>query len=354
MIYRASVVIALFCAACSKTGGGEERASTKVDASLGGRGRLDSPGNDPAVVALARSALACPPAPPAPFNADCAAFRNWNTTGLFVGQPGRDATLVNMLEDSDSRVRFLGARGIARSEGYRVNGPLAARLVTAATNESEAETALMLATAVSHIDVEKAHLTEEVIQFVKSRSVPEVRRAAFTHLLTANPKSRPVFVFALEAMKEPDEKIRFALVDQLVFGASGLDAEVCAAWEGRLEDPSGEVGGRAARNLGASKQCLGNQDKLLEVVERRATTIVPTGYVEGVHRMCDLDKTAAPAKVRGAAFARAVAGNKLNVSIARVAALRAVETCDPAGARVFIAGFKNDGDREVAKAAGKP
>lgn len=186
---------------------------------------LDAKDNDPAVVALAKAALACPRGGDELFDTKCSAYTTW-------ADPKRasaDATSVNLLDDADERVRFLGATALkpehpafVKGEGvhYQFDRALAGRLIAAAAKEPSETVAVSLGARVARIDVEKTGALEPIIAMVKARKHVRAVREVIQNVLFSNSRHRPTYDFMIGMTKDPDDKLQGPRSEELGFHAS--------------------------------------------------------------------------------------------------------------------------------------
>ena len=347
--------VALACVTCRRETTTEAPSPTAIvgapSSPSGARRGLDAPGNDPAVLALAKKALACT------WNngfGDCEAYRSWQTAQGPLGGGRADTTLIALLEDDDERVRGLAADALATfGSRYRNDSVLSLRIVVQAEREKSSTVAPPLGQAVAKINVQKSDVFERVRAIAKKHDLTPLRSAIALRLLEHNPTVRAVHDLMRELVRDPDKQVRAAAVKALWAGGGHFPVDTCAVWAELLDDPDDDIAALCSRYVAWWGRCQDKYEALLEAEQRRAVAVRvrSTLHVEALTHVCRDDRAPDAQKQRAFALIRGLAEQG---TVERQVRLRAVEgllECDPVAGRAAVQRLSRDPDGIVAQVA---
>ncbi len=302
---------------------------------------------DAQVVDLATKALACGWTDDGPA-LECDAARAWrDARDVFEG--GReDSALVEMLERTDDRSRYLGAENLAVfGERYRTDRALATRVVLATEREKSARVGQPLGEAVAKIDVDSTDLFDRVRALAIKDDLLPLRTAIAASLAEHNPASGPSFTLTLDLLRDREKDVRVAAIGALWMCENRHPAEACSAWREHIDDPGDDdLASRACDYLSWSGHCQDAIDALLDSEERRfkAGKTTEALFAKALGNVCEDVKTTRSQKERATDLARNMAQQTSTPRPARGAARAAGLRCDPTGGRAFVARFATDPD----------
>jgi len=187
---------------------------------------LSAKDNDPKVIALVKPALGCGWDTHG-FKNDCEEWKKWREADAeFKGGAG-DATLVNLIEDVDEKVRYAGAFKLDRDgSAYRADKALATRTVAAAEAEKTNKFAGMLGGAIAEIAFDKTGLWDRVKALATTSEHVPLRSSLVGHMLKFNADFSPAIQLAMDALKDKDDAIQSASIKAFddYHGAKKADA----------------------------------------------------------------------------------------------------------------------------------
>lgn len=346
---------------------------------------LTAPGNDPAIVALAKKAIdSCGGSwkGASGFDAVCPDFTAFVANRVERG--AQDATFVAFLEDTSPKVRLLGARGLAAwGEKYRSDRALAERLLSAAEQEKEEALTGILGFLVGQIFADKAGVIARISALATRDEGPtDLQMGLVSILLQSNRENAAAFDLTREVLERAKSPmVRNAAQSAFSAVYDPRSADVCKLWAQRREDAEETIAANAAARLttGASwvgysglswsstssftvreNRCAAEVEPTLATIEARAKAgkIGNENWIfalRGVLRD-DLEKTPAAQKKKALAVARLIAETRTNNAASRGSALRLAMQRDPDG-KAFAKKLASDPDayvRNVAAEAGPP
>jgi hypothetical protein len=125
-------------------------------------------GNDPAVVAIFKAAVACKVDESGSFDSDCPAMNEFDDSKVFESKA--DVTLLNLIEDPDDKVRRLAFKKLAqRGDEQTFKDKVAVGRILDAAEGEKTEANLEV---VGHIDVKETGTFDRVKKLERWR-VPE-------------------------------------------------------------------------------------------------------------------------------------------------------------------------------------
>lgn len=178
---------------------------------------IELPGNDPAIVALAKKALTTckweggPEKAFAGFVSDCAELKAWNDEKEMFADKKGEATLVAMIEDPDEKVRYLAEKRLASDLDWNFkDNKLAARVLTVAEKNKELREYDPLGAIVGSTVLEDATLFPRIKALLAVQGLNiNMRNAIISRLFPSNPENADVLALTREAAKSvatPDDK----------------------------------------------------------------------------------------------------------------------------------------------------
>lgn len=331
---------ALLLGASCKGGDATPGASAK------GKGLAD-PKNAPAIVALAKPVLECTWGNYG-FDSKCPALEAWNKHEALKDGAG-DKTLVNLLEDPDVKVQWLGAETLSRvGRLYRKDQPLATKVVDAADKATDKLLVRSLARAVGAIDLQPVGLAPRVMKMLEEHKTAELRGGLAESTLFSNREAPGMYdLFVKLARTDKDPKVRKAAAAAFWTGTpNGKNEQVCKLWLELANDADADLAGHSAYHCAFTSSgggCTGQWDALLSLIERKAKA----GQVKSSFMAASLKyfygqkKASAAQKKRALEIAKALVANAANDSSSRSSALELVGKEDPTG-KTFAAKYEND------------
>jgi hypothetical protein len=325
---------------------GSASAAAPTTASKG----IDAPGNDAAIVQLARTATGCKWGPYG-FESTCAELRALLEAPA-VREGKADATFVSFLEDPKEQVRWLGARALStRGKDYRTDKALAERAVKAAEDEKSKAVGQELGGVVGGIKHAETGLGDRIKAMAKAHPVQTVRMSLLSRMLFTNGELLYDFVKDI-AQNDGDPMVRKAALSAFWTGTPpNKNADTCAMWLAFTDDKVEDVAGEAAYLTAFYPQgggCKAEWDPLLDRIEKKAKagTVKSSQTASALQYLHRQTGASEAQKKRALVVARALLDNEANSGMARGKALEFVAEKDPDG-RKFIEKFKNASDTYV-------
>lgn len=348
-IHRAvfGLVLPLVVAACGSKGSGSGDASGSGASPGSGKG-IDAPGNDPAVVALAKAALTCKWSDSSGFPYDCAQKKALESSELIKGGKA-DPTLVAMLEDASEQVRWLAASGLtSNGDKFKTDKALAERVINAALAEKSKVVGRNIGNAAGKVKLTDVGLVDKAKPLGKVPTLKEIRLGFIDSVQFNNRDAFYAYTVDL-AKNDADKEIRDAAMSAFWTGTpNGKNAEVCAFWYDLSHDANEELAAHADYFVSFfpfDGGCKAQWDGMLGDIEKRAKagTAKSSYWGSALYYMHE-QKAATPAqKKRAIAIAKALVENTANGGNSRGRALDLVGEKDP-GAKAFLTKFTNDAD----------
>jgi hypothetical protein len=350
-----ALVCGLLAGGCKKPTVGPDDAGAPGDA---GRG-LANVQNDKEIVALAKAAAGCPPnenkALRSLLDIECPAFKDWQK-GEPITRSSDNETLLDLIEDGDAKMRWLGALALLRvNERWKKDKAAAVRVVAATEDEKDKYVGYELGLASSVVDLRQTGLVDRVIALIRDTKRDPWLRGALIPTLGYNGKDGfPEIREAIEgiAREDGDGALRGIAVRELWYD---VPSKECALFRDLLRDPQDEVAGFAVEGCEA-KGCEANIAPMLDEIQRRAKA----GEAKNeafASALWELGKTSPPpapaTRARLLSIAEEIVKNDENASLARSRAIEALAVVDPRAAAAFAGKYTKDADVLVAAAAKK-
>ncbi|HEY4180957.1 MAG TPA: hypothetical protein VGM90_29140 [Kofleriaceae bacterium] len=320
----------------SGSGSGSAPAPAKVEPPAKGLAAKD---NDPAIVALAKEGIKCK-ADGDRLEWNCDGFKAWRDSKLFEDNKG-DATLTNLLEDPDEKVRSLAVdrfQHLAPKDPAQVK-----RMLAAAQLETSTIVAEWLGRSLGAADVAKAGVAADANKLIADSKSPELRNG----LITGGASNAAYFDTILEVGNEStDVKLRHAAVEAFYNNTpEGKEADVCKMWLGNVDNADAETAGAATSLEGRVGSCKDNYDALLDKIDARQKngTIANAEMVSSLHWLNDGSSATDAQKKRAIDLGKAIASNEKLPQDARGGAVELLAPIDA----TYTAKFLKDKDDYV-------
>ena len=349
---------ALCVAGCDKQkSDGAKGADKEKSAQVEKRARgLEAKGNDPAVIAGVKKALTCEWKSYG-FSSRCDAMSEYRKSDAL--KRGRaDATMVNLLEDDDAKVRWLAATTLKRQgKVYEGDAKLGARVVAAAEAEKDGLVARAIARAIAEIDLSGTKLVDKVASLAQNHPVESFRAALVRSVLFRNRSATKLYKLVSQmARSEKSDDVRGSAVDAFWIGTpSGKHGEVCELWaDVAAKDKVDRIADAAMRLAAQSPnaRCKDKFDGLMQLAEKKAKagTVKSSDVAHAMKYIHNHRDTPEAQKKQALGIAKTLLANSANKGMARSAALRFVGEADPKGAKL-AAKYLTDKDFFVKNAA---
>jgi hypothetical protein len=341
-----ALLAAPFALACKPTDGASAKDAAPPAASSGATaaGGLAAPDADKSVAELAQHALSCHWDRDG-LTSDCAAALEWRDATVGFAGGRADPTLVDMLEDRDERIRWLGATKLVTSgKAYRTSKPLAERVVAAAEREKSDRLGGPLGEALARVDVQATGTFDRVRAMVVRHELPSLRAALVAHLLRHNGSSAGTYEVTREMVHDADPAVRLAAVNAFWMGGGKRPDDTCKVWQAATASDDDDVAAQSSENLAHFGQCQAAYPGLLdgEDARRKAAKTTRPRFASALGYLCLDEKATADQRARATTILRAVAELELLQPAVRGAGLEAVLKCDPSGGKAYVQKFTGD------------
>jgi len=308
---------------------------------------LNHPDNDPAVVSAAKEVLTCEWQKER-FKTDCEALQKWKKAEISK-KGAADKTLINFLEDEDTKVQWIGAEALSRDgSAYKTDAVLAKKVVDALDKATEGYLVGLLSGCVGRSDLKATGLGERVMKMMEEHGNVAVREGLAGDTLFSNRDYPGLYDLLVKiARSNQDPKVRKRAAAAFWTGTpAGKQVESCKLWLELADDADDDVAGTSAYHCAFSSsagECTGQWDGLLSLIERKAKAgQVKTSTMAGALAYLYGQRKANDAiKKRTIAVARAIVANPANKDLARSRALEFIGKDDPAG-KAFAKSYEND------------
>jgi hypothetical protein len=317
---------------------------------------IEAPDNDSAVVELARTVLECEWNDRGP-DSKCEALKSWRDSDLL--EKGKaDATLVSMLEDTDRKVRWLGAERLSSlrtGTAYGEDEALSRRIVDAAKAETDEHVANQLGSAVGRIRTDKVSFADEIKKLATDHPVERMRTGVLSTILLGNRDVDDVYDFVADlARTSTDAPVRRRAVSAFWVGTpQSRTADTCKLWLELASDDDKEIAGEAAYLCSFfGRGCNEEWDPLLDIVEAKAKEgAIESSQMASALEYLHKQKEASDAqKKRALAIARVLVENSENDGFARARTLRFLAKEDPKAKKLAVS-LVDDENASVKRAA---
>ena len=310
--------------------------------------------NDAAIVAAAKKAMACTwKGDSTSFDTDCADWKAWTATNDIYTTAGADATFLNMLEDSDVKVRLLACEhlGYDSDRKWVTDAASSSRVIAAAAAETQPHYEVdALGKAVARVQYSKTGNWAAAKKALEATALKTMERNALDWLLDFNETNADVWDWVKSKTKDTDK----STAEGAVYGFVGLStrrAEACKVWADLLADD--RVGGDCASDICSQQECTAFFDPVLDATEGRAKSgSAPDSDWPGAMSNLGRNIKATDAqKKRAESILTELATNTHIEDYVRASAIRDMYEVDHAKGKAFAARFLHDKDSSVASAA---
>lgn len=335
---------------------GSSAPGAKAEAPSGSGKGIDAPGNDAAIVALAKKALGCKrDAPDGPVDYSCADMKAWLDSPN-TGADGAAPTLVNFIEDGDAKVRALGYSKLhSASKGYKKDKALAQRVVAAiAVEKAKTTDHEIIGYALGSIDLKATGLLDDVKAAFPNLASETMKRGVLKQIVFNNPGNDAVVDFVIGLAKDPSVSVRRDAV--AAFFASGKERrdDVCKMAEGLLGDADVQTVEQASNAIAMQEGCeSGVYDEMLDAIDRTYKAGKISGYLAA--KLVDFQRskrkpTDAQTK-RAEGLITAILGDAKVSYPTRTTLIAQLPFADKAFAKDLLTKLESDPEPNVAKKA---
>jgi hypothetical protein len=290
---------------------------------------LRHPDNDAFIVQAASAALECTWHNSEP-NVDCQALKDWRLSKLLKEGRG-DATLMNMLDDEDIRVRRLGYDRLdSRSAKWRADANMAKRGLKTALGEKEESLARHAGRIIGVIDVKETGLGDDVKAALAKSDSSRMRQGIAGSVLVHNKDAGFYDLLRDIARNDKDKGVRLAAVAAFLTAGHDRHDDTCKLWLRLSKDEDAHLAGTAAGNCARWSNrggCTEQWDELLSTIEARAKagTADSVSMTSSLHWLQKQKKVTAAQKAKTEVVAKAVIANESNHKSVRADARRILE-----------------------------
>jgi hypothetical protein len=337
--------------------GGADAASAKPASGL------NAPGNDPKIVELAKKAIGCKwegkdDAAFSAFASGCPEYKAWqDEKDAFKDDTKSEPTLVSFMEDSDEKVRYVGAKRMSDDLGWLTDAGLSARVLTITEKSKLPRELALLGSIVGKIQLkDPAFLPRIKALFAGTKDV-NFRPGIMNYLLPSNAENEEVFNWTRAALKDTSDMnvARAALMANVRMKTDKPTR--CEALVENIESTDADFAGTVVANMTVPQvRCEAQYDTVLKSIDARikAKTHKASGLVGGLRNMCDPKGKATPAHVSKAlGLAHQFAEDKTLDGSLRANAIDASVKCDPKGGKAYIGKFAGEKDQDIKDTVGR-
>ncbi len=305
-----------------------------------GSAGLAAPDNDAKVTAKVKAVIKCDFKAYGFSSSDCPAYKDWLQGDVVRG--GRaDATLVNLAEDGEVKVRYLAVSALStHGHDYQKDAAMVKRLVAVFSKESNDQVARPLARVLCKAKHDETGTTQSILDAIKASSHEDAKEAYLSSVLVYNTKNTTVRdVVHNTAEKGSTAKLRQASLTGLgytSYGTPKADREaLCTFFRERAEQDSDDAVAEHALDMlfrGFDDICKGEYDAGLKWAEGRVSKgNIVSMDLPGALRSLGQMKHATPAqKSKATELLRTCVGKDTAKDIARSQCLRYYYEFEPA------------------------
>jgi hypothetical protein len=337
------------------TSGPSASASAKAD----GKG-LSAPGNDAAIVEVIKKASTCKYNEGGKyFEYSCPEYKAFTESQSKLLNDGKgDQTLVNILEDSDERIRQLAIQGLSYSRGatYGRDKALAERVIAAAENEKSTNINLeSLGSVVGDIKVKQTD-TWPRIKTLLEKGDEKLRVGILNNILFRNSDEKEVYDTVRQLTQDKSEAVHRRALRAFWIGGSAQQEATCRLYLENYENADEEMVAMAANDsAGYHGKCAANYDKLLALLEKRqkegklTSSMFGTALTYLVKK--DSSKVTDAQLAKAKTIARAAAEDSKSHVFVRTSVIRGLYDADPKGTMDLLRKLEKDKDPTIARTA---
>ncbi len=251
-------------AGCGKKGAGGDGG---VDGGVG----MNAAGDDPAVVAIFKAAIACKVDESGYFDSDCPAMKEFEESKLLDGKA--DPTLLNLMKDPDDKVRRLAFKKLAwRGDEKTFKDKVAAGRILDAAEAEKTEANLELAgEVVGHIDVKETATFDRVKKLFAGAGIKMKKQLDRTLMAMGyNTKNDEVWAWHKGLLADADAQVRQNAMGAY-WGTPGnlRRAEVCVIYKENFGHADPLVSAKAAAYSSGGSECIADLEAAINEVSKR-------------------------------------------------------------------------------------
>lgn len=348
----------LVAVGCSKKepadGDGGAAGSASSTGAKGGKG-LSAASNDAAIVAAAKNTLACTwKGDSLYFDTDCPAWKTWTQTADIFKVPAADATFVNFLEDTDVKVRLLGAYhlGVDSERNWVTDKGLTDRVIATAAAETVPHWEIdEHGKALGRIRYDKTGNWAQAKAAIEGTALKTLRRWAVENLPHYNETNAEVWEYVKGKVKDSDKDVAYAAIT----GFKWLETrkpDACKIFADAITDD--RIAAYAASALAQQNyECNSSLDLVLDQADghNKASTIKDSDWCYALQYLSKNIKASDAQKKRAIKLLGDILDNKHIEGSARASALRNLYEADHAKGKAAAKKYAADKDTSIASAA---
>ncbi len=330
----------------SGSGSGSAAPAPTTPPAAGGKG-MAAAGNDAAVVTLFRNALACKPDENGDVDSECPGMKALSDSNAF--EDGKaDATLVNLAEDGDEKVRslaydkmdYLGSKTLQ-------DKAVAERIYAAAEAEKAEKNQRGAAGVVARFDVGATGTFERLKKYYAAGSKDVKKKLARVVGSAENTKNEDVWAWHKSLLADPEPEVAREAMGAY-FGNPGnlRRADVCAIYKENFGHKDAVVASKAASGTAGAKDCAADLDAAIAEVEKRGKAKdIPseaTDFLSVLGNPFNNDAVTPAQQKKKAAVAKGLATNAALPDNIRRGALEKLNEADPAAGKATAQSLLKD------------
>lgn len=336
----------------------DERQEVAQKVSVAPAVGLNDADNNPDVVALAKTVLEeCTWQGGEP-QSSCQVYKTYKKSSLIKDAESLP-TLMNFVEDSDPKVRFLGAKPIVNhTRSFKRDRDVAMRVLGFANEETDPAVGLALGMALGKVVTSKTDLSNELVTLFSTHELSEVRQGVLTYFIVMNPEDEHYAPVIKAAREDANKDVRLTAAMSLSQNQNAAHVPaLCSLWLEKAADTNEELEYQyqAMIMLGAHMTAGGCSEQwpaLVELIEAHAAK----GQLDSsliTRSMDELNEQAALSeemRTRLMTAARSVVTDTSNAGGVRMSTLRFIGEQDQ-DAVTFAEQFTDDSESAVKRTA---
>lgn len=275
-------------AAAAKPAAKEAEPATQTPAVEPPKTGLQAESNDPKLIKAVNAVLKCKWDTTADFALPTRRCRPLEAWQKDTAHATAHATLINLLEDSDPIVRYLGATALDEHNKLFANDDaLVARAVAALSSETTKEIAAPLARSLRHVDLAKTGQLSAAQKLIETHPVEGVRATLIDGHLVGYP-SAPTFDFVTrQATSNTSASARrIALRDTFIATPIDQHARACELWLSLAKDKDATIAHAALLDVAEFPHaggCAAQWDSALDLIEAAPATPATARALSALH-----------------------------------------------------------------------
>jgi len=303
---------------------------------------------------LRTAVLACPANERHEVEGDCPGAEQWFDSETPAFENGKaNGELLKMLASQDPKERLVATQKLRTTLSEHLDAKSADIVLDAAEKERDESVLTWTALLVSEQPLAKVGKLDRAIAIAKAHPVDGYRED-FLFQAAGENRDPKLFAYAQEARKAESESLRNAAIGVFIEFARDNPAESCKVLDAYRTDPSALARDNAIENMARISQCLPYADKVIDYLGK-VELKKDLGYqtVRSLGTFCSRKEITPAQKDRITKAAQRITGGKDVPGHIRAYALETAVVCDSKGGPAFAAKFKNDPNKDLAKAAAK-